>query len=297
MRPCPWCLSLKARRLNEKEGLLQCRSCGAVYWSTPWSEEQVETHYDGYYPPTEQSEYDSITEKRYHAILDQFEQHKSPGRLLDVGCGKGHFLSVAETRGWEAVGCEVSRSALELLSQIKGEKQFNFSVVRSTFTEANFPSGSFDAITLFEVMEHIDDPLSALQETHRLLKKDGILYLTTPNFNSLSRVLLKGRWRVLAEEHRILLNPRAIRLRFHELGFRPFQVTTKNIDVAEILAYWRKGKPEIHPTHPESSSQRLRHRIEGNRLLQQAKAGMNHFLRYADLGDTIQVLAMKEARA
>ena len=210
-----------------------------------------------------------------------------------MGCGKGHFLSVAESRGWESVGLEVSHSALEALGQLKREKGLRFSVIESPLTEASLPGESFDVVTLFEVIEHLEDPVSTLREVHRLLKREGILYLTTPNVKSLSGVLLGDRWRVIAEEHRILLNPRALSLRLRELGFRPIRVTTKNLDVAEILAYWGGANPEIHPTLPDSSSQRLRRGIEGNGLLQQAKAGVNHLLRLSQAGDTVEVLAMK----
>lgn len=252
----------------------------------------METHYEGYYPP-EKIYYDPLTEKRYHSILSEFERIRPPGRLLELGCGKGHFISVAEARGWEAVGLEVSHSALEVLGQLKKERQLKFSVIESPLTEASLPGESFDAVVLIEVIEHLDDPVATLRETRRLLKNRGILYLTTPNAGSLSRVLLGDRWRVIAEEHRILLNPRALSAGLKELGFHPLTVTTKNLDLPEILAAWGGANPEMHPTPADSSSQRLRRGIEENGLLRQAKAGANHLLRLSQAGDTIEVLAVK----
>ena len=295
MKSCPLCGGNEARTLKKEgrpSGLLQCRHCRSVYWETPWEARQAKVHYDGYYP-TELPGYDPLTEKRYHAILNQMEQWRSPGRLLDVGCGAGHFLLVAEARGWQPMGSEVSKSALEIIHRVKNERRSKFSILESPLTEAGLPPASFDAVTLFEVVEHLENPTATLKEVHRILVRGGVLYLTTPNYNSLSRLLLNHRWRVIGEEHRCLMNPQALRGCLRALGFFPIQVTTKNIDVPEILSKWLPGKQGIHPTAKDSSSQRLRRSIERDRGLQILKGWINGLLRWSSLGDTMEAFLVK----
>ena len=295
MKSCPLCGGNEARTLKREgvsSGLLQCRRCRSVYWETPWEARRAKVHYDGYYPE-EPPGYDPLTEKCYHAILNQMEQGRSPGRLLDVGCGAGHFLLVAEARGWQPMGLEVSRSALEIIRRVKNERRSKFSILESPLTEAGLPPESFDAVTLFEVVEHLDDPTAILKEVRRILVGGGILYLTTPNYNSLSRFLLNHRWRVIGEEHRCLMNPQALKGCLKTLGFFPIQITTKNIDVPEILSKWLPGKQGIRPTAKDSSSQRLRRSIERNWGLQILKGGINSLLRWSSSGDTIEAFAVK----
>lgn len=295
-KPCPLCgdgvrLTRPRSSLNDSE-LLRCRDCGLVCWASTWNAEQVAEHYHGYYG-NGMIGYDPLTERRYHALLERMERLRPPGRVLDVGCGAGHFLVAAEARGWEGVGLEVSRSALDTLRQVQRERHLMFSIVEGNLAQANFPAQHFDAVTLFEVLEHLEDPMDTLREAHRLLKHGGLLYLTTPNYDSLSRRLLGRRWRVIAEEHRCLFNTRAIMTSLNRLGFRAVSVGTKNIDIPEILSKWGIRKQRAHPTDRSSSSQRLRHTIEGVGWLRAAKASANQLLRVLQLGDTLEALAVK----
>ena len=295
-KPCPLCGDgVRVTRPRSAPGaseLLRCRGCGLAYWAGSWDADQVKEHYHGYYGDGSIG-YDPLTGRRYHALLERVERLRPPGRVLDVGCGAGHFLAVAETRGWEAVGLEVSRSALDALRQVQRERHLAFSIVEGPLAQAGFPERHFDAVTLFEVLEHLDDPMDTLAEVHRLLKDGGLLYLTTPNFDSLSRRLLGRRWRVIAQEHRCLFTTRAIITGLNRLGFRAVSVGTKNIDIPEVLSKWGVRKQHAHPTDRSSSSQRLRRTIEEVEWLRAVKAGVNHALRLLRLGDTLDVLAVK----
>lgn len=298
VRGCPVCRAPhpnRMRRLREPAGLLRCGRCGTAYWQRVWSGDQVRRYYHGYYDP-QTLEYDPLTERRYHEILDRVEALRPVGRLLDVGCGSGHFISVAESRGWQAVGLEVSDSAGELLERLKVARRLSFPVVRAGLREAGLPAGGFDLITLFEVVEHVDEPAEFLTEAHRLLADRGLLYLTTPNYESLSRALLGARWRVIAEEHRCLLTPRALRRCLRVVGFRPLSLVTKNIDVPELLAGWGLRQAEGHPANRDSASQRLRHALEERAWLRALKAGVNRMLGILRRGDTLEMLAMKSAK-
>lgn len=296
VKACPICGTEDAKSIKRRDHrpvLFRCRKCGAVFLGSVWGANQVSEYYRGYYK-TRAIEYDPLTENRYHAILDRLEQLRPVGRLLDVGCGTGHFLSVAEARGWQAVGLEVSKSALEFLERIRTERGFKFSVVGGDLVQAGFPFKSFDAVTLFEVIEHLNDPVATLREVHRVLKDDGILYLTTPNFDSLPRYILGQRWRVIAEEHLCLFNPKTLRDCLVTIGFRPLKVLTKNVDVPEILSKsWRRGELEKNGT-PISNTRSFRETVESSLWLRWLKAGANTALRLLQLGETLEALAVKD---
>ncbi len=275
--------------------LWQCRGCGLVGWTETWTAAQARQHYAGYYHPVEIT-YDPLTEQRYHAFLSECERLTPGRRLLDIGCGAGHLLAVSAARGWQATGVEVSSSALEALDRLQRERGVRFTVVSDDLARASLPAGRMDVVSLVEVIEHLGNPLAALQESHRLLSDRGLLYLTTPNYDSVSRRLLGCRWRVIAPEHQSLLSPRTLRTYLQAAGFRPLRMTTKNIDVVEILAKWRRqAAPPAGQTR--QAAQGLRHAVEERAWLRGLKHLINGCLRWTQLGDTIEVLAMKEPPA
>ncbi len=111
-----------------------------------------------------------------------------PGKVLDVGCGRGEFLVSALERGWDAWGLEVSASAVSQLPE-----QLRFRAVVGSLPNAPFPDGSFDALTFFDVLEHVRQPISFLASGRRLLKSGGCLIITTPDAGSF-KARVRGRF-------------------------------------------------------------------------------------------------------
>ncbi len=145
---------------------------------------------------------------------------KQGGRLLDIGCAKGEFLSVAQSQ-FEVQGVEVSPTALQRSRAMFGARVFSGDV-----REAGFPDEGFDVITLFSTVEHLSDPLAVLRECRRLLRDGGVLVVKTPNFSSLNRRILRGGWSgYKLPEHRFFFNPRGLRLLFARAGLEPLPST------------------------------------------------------------------------
>jgi 2-polyprenyl-3-methyl-5-hydroxy-6-metoxy-1,4-benzoquinol methylase len=99
----------------------------------------------------------------------------APGRILDVGCGAGHFLDVARARGWETWGADLSVSAVRSAAA-RGHR-----VRAGDVRQADFPAGSFDAVRLWQTLEHVHDPVSVLRTCRELLQPGGTLLLGVPN--------------------------------------------------------------------------------------------------------------------
>jgi 2-polyprenyl-3-methyl-5-hydroxy-6-metoxy-1,4-benzoquinol methylase len=112
----------------------------------------------------------------------------APGRLLDVGCGSGHFLARMRTAGWQVVGVEPDPSAAQI-----ARDRLGLPVVVGTL-EALDPAEGFDAITLSHVIEHVPDPVATLRDCWRRLRPGGRLLALTPNVNGFGHRVFGATW-------------------------------------------------------------------------------------------------------
>jgi len=117
-------------------------------------------------------------------------------RLLDLGCGSGHFLAAAKKQGFEVYGIEPAFVPAEY-----AKNHFDLPVIRNDILDADLPENSFDVITAWDVIEHVSDPQRMLRQCTRWLKDDGIMALRFPSaaWQKIKGVIL----------HRILAGSRA----------------------------------------------------------------------------------------
>jgi len=114
-----------------------------------------------------------------------FSRKRDVQRILDIGCGYGYFLNACLEAGIpEVYGVDVSTSAIEKSKDLEKAKvsQLDFSKEKS-----GFPSDFFEAVTAFDVIEHVEDENFFVREACRILKKEGLLFLITPNADSWPR--------------------------------------------------------------------------------------------------------------
>jgi SAM-dependent methyltransferase len=126
------------------------------------------------------------------------ERHQLPGRVLDVGCASGLFLKLLAGAGWTVEGIEPSetlyRRATTALVDV-GQ------VHCGTLEQADLPQASFDAITVWDVLEHVPDPVRFLTLCRSLLKPSGRLFLNVPNLDSKEARMFGKCWPMLLAEH------------------------------------------------------------------------------------------------
>jgi SAM-dependent methyltransferase len=108
-------------------------------------------------------------------------------RLLDVGCGSGAFARLMSKRGYQAVG-------VEPFSLGRPVEEENLRLVRAPLAEVARTLGRFDVITMWHVLEHVDDPKALLGEVGELLEEGGVLVVSVPNFESWQSEVFKGGW-------------------------------------------------------------------------------------------------------
>ena len=113
------------------------------------------------------------------------------GRMLDVGCGDGSVLKLAQELGWNAEGVDFDAQAVD------AARRKGLSVRLGGLAEQRYPDESFDLVLMSHVIEHVHDPLATLREIHRVLRAGGTLAVTTPNAGSWGHRHFGLNWRGL----------------------------------------------------------------------------------------------------
>lgn len=127
----------------------------------------------------------------YSKVLAQVEaQLGGPGKILDIGCGRGAFLQCAAGLGWKAFGLEPNCSNREELASKHGIRVF-----AEDFFKGTLPEKDFDAVSLWDLIEHVPDPEAWVRRCQSFLKPGGILIMATPNHFSLLDFLADTAYR------------------------------------------------------------------------------------------------------
>jgi 2-polyprenyl-3-methyl-5-hydroxy-6-metoxy-1,4-benzoquinol methylase len=150
-------------------------------------------------------------------------------RLLDVGCSNGAVVAAAQEFGFQAEGVDTAALAV-----IDG-KQRGLKLHCGYLAEIAFEDARFDAITLYEVIEHVPDSYALIAECARLLKPDGVLLIGTGNADSWTRVIRKGRWDFLNSHvgHVNFFSPGSLKVLAPRVGLAVARVDTHSVKLKE----------------------------------------------------------------
>jgi 2-polyprenyl-3-methyl-5-hydroxy-6-metoxy-1,4-benzoquinol methylase len=181
-------------RFDRYGQIVRCRRCGLVYTNPrPMMQDLLR----GYEKTTdvEYTQEDSSRSINAHMNLRTIKKFVPRGRLLDVGCNTGYFLNAARL-DFDAHGIEPSQWAVRYAVE-----HLKLNVRQGSLEDAGLDEGSFDVVTLIDVLEHMTDPLGAVRRVASLLKPKGLAYFVTPDIKSLTSRLLRGRWWGLRPAH------------------------------------------------------------------------------------------------
>jgi len=190
VRECNLCGGGESSLLVTKGGhnVYVCATCGLAF--THPQPESISEQYDSSY-------FDLYRRRREFRLrrgdcrLRAIELIKEPGRLLDIGCSLGYFVEAANARGWRASGIEISPHAAA------EARKLGLDVREGLLEGAAYADGSFDCVTMWDVLEHVPDPTRHMFEVARVLVDGGLVVIGTPNLGHVQFRLKRDRWRHL----------------------------------------------------------------------------------------------------
>jgi SAM-dependent methyltransferase len=202
--PTPATVSPSRHRPGEHADLYACRRCGTVQQPSLPDRARLHSLYRAMVDAGYLDE-EAGRRKTANRLLDLIGAHVPAGRLLDVGCGHGLLLAEARARGYDVLGLELSTAAV-------GHARSRLGVEVEQVALEDFAAAAgerFDVVVLADVLEHLDDPVGAVDATVGLLAEGGVLCLTTPDPSSAAARLAGRRWWGYLPAH-VCLVPHAI---------------------------------------------------------------------------------------
>lgn len=209
-------ISQKSPRCGQ---IVQCERCGLVYVNPREKHQDIIHSYtmvkDEKYLDEERTR--SATFLRGLRLIEKYCSQK--GSLLEVGCFAGLFLDLARRRGWSVLGIEPSQWAVEY-----ARKKLNLNVLQGAFEDFKFDDDSFDAVTMWDVLEHLPDPKSTLSTLQKKLKKQGILFLNTFNYDSIFRKIFGRKYWFIERMHIYYFSPTTITKMLEACNYRILKI-------------------------------------------------------------------------
>ena len=204
-KKCPWCDSDKTQMhlwvkdlflTQEAFELHECLKCGLLFTEPRPKPEEIGKYYqsDEYYSHKENKKgfipriYESVKKVNLKRKASMATKGLSTGKMLEIGCGVGDFIQEMERHGWDCTGIEPSNEAKMIAKKHIKAKLYGPQDI------STLPDESFDLITMWHVLEHVDNLKEEIEHLQRLLKKGGRLVLALPNFKSYDAQYYKEYW-------------------------------------------------------------------------------------------------------
>lgn len=218
---CHLCGSVESKTrhaFDEKRVICHCETCGVDWlFPRPTAKELALSTNKEYFSYFADSEIEKSKVSTFLRAQSESKMRKL-GKVLEVGAGKAyitHFLRGMKVSAW---GVERERG---IWSSI--EPAVRKYVVRGDFEKLNWKK-KFDTLIMFDLIEHLSDPVRALSKSNSILKKGGRVLVITPDQSSWKRTLLGRKWSGYYLEHNFIFQPKTIKYLATETGFKVLAV-------------------------------------------------------------------------
>lgn len=235
--PCPLCYGKNFEPLFNKAGrhFVRCQRDGLVMVNPIPGENEIKKIYEEDYFDWQDREAAACIGywayvKEKPLLLEYFgrkvkllKQLGVKGKVLDVGCGHGFFLEAAKERGLEAIGIDLSPQAIAYAKKNK------LKVYETDLKDAPFKPNSFAAVTAFQLIEHVTDPVDFLKDVYKALAPNGVILLATPKAEGYLHRLMGKHWLSFRHrEHLYFFSAKTLSLALSEAGFVNIRVLREN---------------------------------------------------------------------
>ncbi len=217
--------------------LARCEGCGLVRSEPVLSKEELGDYYSEPYYGAGQQKFTGLVEwltqldnqQRARKLLALLHTYKKDNpetvpRILDIGCGRANLLAALSRLGCECHGVERAEFPLD-------QPPPGVHLHRGELTKLSPETNRFDAVVLWHVLEHLNDPVITLKTVTRLMRPGGILALAVPNFGSWQAALFKSAWFHLdLPRHTYHFNRHTLKSLLHHAGLQPLKTSTWAFD-------------------------------------------------------------------
>ena len=173
---------------------VRCQNCGLIYLNPRPTLDEMAQYYPPVYEPFVRYDHKLSWFSRLGYRVSMNKKFRiaaggmKPSKLLDVGCGSGEFLQWMQQFGWVVNGLDLSPVA------VNAARKYGLEIFEGQLKDAPYPPASFDVITMWDVLEHVHDPLANLKRVAELLKCGGRFTVTLPNPDGLDFHLFGRFW-------------------------------------------------------------------------------------------------------
>jgi 2-polyprenyl-3-methyl-5-hydroxy-6-metoxy-1,4-benzoquinol methylase len=255
--PCLLCGSLRRVVMHEKAPfqIVRCAECGLVYTLPRLPAEAIEEMYQSDYWKSGAAKDFGYTDyvadeplyvKTFRMRGELVARHRPPpARLLDVGCAAGFALTALRERGYDVRGVELSRPMAELARRRLGD---GAAIHCGLLGESLFGGAKFDVITMFDVVEHVEDPVAFLATARRMLAPGGVVVLETQNVASWFARLMGVRWQHYKfHEHLYHFDPKTVRVLLAKAGLELVEWSPRRGGKHVSLRFLVERAGRVHP--------------------------------------------------
>lgn len=194
--------------------VVRCRRCSLQYVNPRLREELIVSGYTEGDDPRYVSQLDA-RERTFAGSLATIERALGrKGRLLDIGTAAGAFVAAARKAGWDASGCEPNKWLAEF-----GARHYGIDIRQGSVFDHDYEPGSFDVVTLWDVIEHTPNPVDVVEHCRTLLKPGGLLVINYPDIGSWIARALKRKWLFLISVHLFYFDRRTMSRLLEQHGF------------------------------------------------------------------------------
>jgi 2-polyprenyl-3-methyl-5-hydroxy-6-metoxy-1,4-benzoquinol methylase len=234
-RNCPVCNSSKNTHIMDKSAstYYKCTECSMVYLNPILNPSATIDYYTNLNTGQGETVLDDsqFYTEIYSLGLDSIEQNINIGSILDIGCSTGFFLNLAKNRKWKTSGIELGLNEASIAEK-NGHKIFKETI------DALSNTNKYDAITMWDVLEHIPDGVDQLKKIKNHLNPNGILFFQIPNSDSLAAKILRESCRMFdGLEHTNLYNPATVALIAEQCGFEIKEIKSVISEIAVTNNY------------------------------------------------------------